>query len=748
MAGIETYLERIKNAVYGREVRQAIHDGIHQCYEDGKAGAVDLVAREEIAQLVAPSGEAPSAAEVTDARVGADGTTYSTLGNAIREQITELKNDLTGFIYKEVTDSAAASQYYNIDFPISVKSGDKIKFVLDSYDGNYLGGYRVFLYKTDDSYVVTSPMRHIGDVGEYAVTDTYVRGMFQIIRSTAETGTEAAFRVLIDKGMSKSIFYIADANKNDFVQITGQKQVKVENTTFMSAKNMYDISVGYTSGIFYNSATPTENANYFASNAMYGFEVGETYAVSRAGGGEWSAFISYWDKYGNYISTNNVGTGTGLIQTFTVPAKTAYIIVSTSNANRNILQIEEGATPTAYESHNFVHLNVELAELQDVAKASDAVTADVEIPDSVLFYNRGYYFSTDGTTLENAGGTTWCVSDYIPVGLGCKVTGSTYSSYRPQIVEYDSNKNFIRMQKPGAIGSVTKEYTPTMGVSYVRLQSTINTGNIANGTQKIAEPIPMVYHVEKDGSGDFTNLVDAIAEATRRFDAVVYVGAGTWDILDELGADYLADMSATKQGIVLKNRVHVICSSKAYIKCLYSGSDANVINYLSAFNAGKYGFTLENADIEVANVRYCVHDERNAETDHYDNYYINCRMKNTNQTAGSRSQCIGGGLGYDGHIVIDGCTFENPRRENYGIVSYHNAHGTATDSRSLIEVKGSYFYGKNTFRAGYYGNTTAITQCLVHGNSMGAEPYMTQEDASFTNVNMEIIAWGNEIRNA
>lgn len=90
MAGIEEYLNKIKNAVYGRDVRQAIHDGIHQCYEDGKAGAVDLVAREEIAQLIAPSGEAPSAAEVTDARVGASGVVYASLGEAIRQPIGNL----------------------------------------------------------------------------------------------------------------------------------------------------------------------------------------------------------------------------------------------------------------------------------------------------------------------------------------------------------------------------------------------------------------------------------------------------------------------------------------------------------------------------------------------------------------------------------------------------------------------------------------------------------------------------------
>lgn len=50
---IEQYLGDILSARYGEKVRQSIHDAIHQCYEDGKAGAVDLVARERIDNLVA-----------------------------------------------------------------------------------------------------------------------------------------------------------------------------------------------------------------------------------------------------------------------------------------------------------------------------------------------------------------------------------------------------------------------------------------------------------------------------------------------------------------------------------------------------------------------------------------------------------------------------------------------------------------------------------------------------------------------
>lgn len=51
----------------------------------------------QINQIVAPTGEAPSAAEVQNARIGADGKTYSTLGDAIRTQITEINTEADFF---------------------------------------------------------------------------------------------------------------------------------------------------------------------------------------------------------------------------------------------------------------------------------------------------------------------------------------------------------------------------------------------------------------------------------------------------------------------------------------------------------------------------------------------------------------------------------------------------------------------------------------------------------------------------
>lgn len=54
----------------------------------------DASLQSQINQLIAPSGSAPSAAEVENARIGSDGTVYPTLGEAIRANDSQLKSQL------------------------------------------------------------------------------------------------------------------------------------------------------------------------------------------------------------------------------------------------------------------------------------------------------------------------------------------------------------------------------------------------------------------------------------------------------------------------------------------------------------------------------------------------------------------------------------------------------------------------------------------------------------------------------
>lgn len=91
-SNIEQLLKQILGTKLGKDMRQAIHDGIEQCYEDGKVGAVDLVARQRIDNLAKlQEGSTTGDAELVDIRVGFDGNKYTSAGEAVRTQAKQIK---------------------------------------------------------------------------------------------------------------------------------------------------------------------------------------------------------------------------------------------------------------------------------------------------------------------------------------------------------------------------------------------------------------------------------------------------------------------------------------------------------------------------------------------------------------------------------------------------------------------------------------------------------------------------------
>ena len=94
-SNIEQLLKQILGTKIGKDMRQAIHDGIEQCYEDGKVGAVDLVARQRIDNLSKlEPGSTTGDAELRDIRIGYDGTKYETAGEAVRGQMDSLSEEI------------------------------------------------------------------------------------------------------------------------------------------------------------------------------------------------------------------------------------------------------------------------------------------------------------------------------------------------------------------------------------------------------------------------------------------------------------------------------------------------------------------------------------------------------------------------------------------------------------------------------------------------------------------------------
>ena len=591
--------------------------------EASSRATTDASLQSQINQLVAPSGSAPSAAEVENARIGSDGTVYPTLGDAIRTQNSLLKNALDQ-VFSGV--SGSGSNTNNLIYPLNVVAGDTIKITTGS------GGLSFW---THSHALLTNPqydVQSLGYIGPNTTKEFVATAAANYLR--VYYGTNSSFTA---ENISRQLPVL-------------RKQVE-ENTDSISSNAD---SIG--------SLNTALNAG---KNLLTAINIGKYYEAWNTGD---TVTVKTNDQYAcGYADVTGVSS-----ITINVPISTSFSFfadatgkrvaaIGTKQGTGNVYAVPSGAE-RVYISSNFeplwsVYGIVVLSGTEDIA--TDPVN-DAEYP-----YNTLVYFADN-----------------------------------------------------------------------LRLSNGETVGDLADRESK-------TFYIKKDGTGDFTSFVDGITEACKHMDSIVYVDAGTYDLLEELGDTYVSGASSSQMGLVLKNRVHVICSSRTVLQMKYTGTANNVREYLSAINAGDYGFTLENATIETENVRYAIHDDRGYHGSiPYQNKYINCTVKHHN---GFYHDCIGGGIGENGEIEIRGCYFEGDANIQR-IVYYHgNNNPEVTDAKCRITVADNYFANVGTFQMTKYGQSQNVSTAYVSNNSFGSAPSVNAGSvAPYDNV--AIVAWNNEIR--
>lgn len=140
---IESLYNTFMNGELPTAVQTALTDWLEEygvldeakAYTDEKTGTVSNALAQEVTarttqgeslqaqinDLVVPSGDAPSAAEVINARTGYDGTVYDTLGDAIRSQAEN--NHIYTTNVKNIVDQLALNMAFEKRIPYSSQSG-------------------------------------------------------------------------------------------------------------------------------------------------------------------------------------------------------------------------------------------------------------------------------------------------------------------------------------------------------------------------------------------------------------------------------------------------------------------------------------------------------------------------------------------------------------------------------------------------------------------------------------------------
>ena len=688
--------QSILNYIMGaaQDIKTEATASVNKAIDQMNAKANDLQNQYAVtnAKLDTAISAATQDSEVKDIRVKADGTSSTTAGNAVREQITELKNDLGDFktdVFKErITPSA------NL-FPSQTLT-----------EGKDWNCWTATVYQE--------------------ATEIYACFEFDI-----PSGTEYI----------SSNWQWANNSFSAFVNDSYAKIDLIKNTKTSDSGYVYAVPEGATKACisFDNRSGNTLNNKYNSAGIVFVVGIAN---ISTKTKGDYAEETSYFADNLKLSSENEATIPeaiSALKSTDTKLSGEVAVIAQQFNKKKNLVMgLNEGEYSIAFRIGDTVTTNSNASYAYGYADVEGHEHVTVNMPSM----SDAYSFFTDvnhkkvATSADNRVGTTRVYTvptdaKYFYVSTREKTAWETYG-----IVIFDGDADI-------ASSPVSAEIYPYNTAFYFADNLKLFTGGTIGSR---LENTGLTFHVEKDGSGDFTNFVEAIQEATKYMDSVVYVGAGTWNIIDEFGSTYMESVTSDPAtwGLVLKNRVHVVGTAKTIITAKYTGTTENTRQYFSAFNAGAHGFTLENLEIEADNIRYVMHDDRgNGGQTPYINRYINVSMKLTHGYYGDTA--LGGGLGVNGTLEIINCRFEGSP-ETHKLAYYHgNNYGGETGAKCKIIVQGCYFANNGSFDVTKYGDSIEMSTAYLSNNSFGSAPQVTSGSRAPQD-NMQIVAWNNEIR--
>ena len=192
---------------------------------------------------------------------------------------------------------------------------------------------------------------------------------------------------------------------------------------------------------------------------------------------------------------------------------------------------------------------------------------------------------------------------------------------------------------------------------------------LAETTKEIKEKLSSnVITVKKDGTGDFTKIIDAVNSITdssydNKYTIKVY--KGEYDVYEELGgAEWLTTItSGALNGIVLPDYVDLeFVDDDTLIKMIIpDDTDSTLLENcyrVSPLNAWRNN-NFKNVKIKAYNTRYCLHNESNGAFANYKQKFDNCYFEHLGGTLTNWTsyEALGSGSSSNAHFEYNNCKF-------------------------------------------------------------------------------------------
>lgn len=556
----------------------------------------------QINQIVAPSGEAPSAAEVQNARIDVEGFTNTSLGEAIRSQVTRLEK------YSNLVDAGLTWNVGVMNSDGSINGNSSWRYALVDLKGVKY----VQVFGTVNA--LSNAFAHVAFYkGKTASADTFVSG-------TLLTDTSKALNIYIP--VPENARTMAFANTAANVENCGVK-VLDSGLEFIRRSSVLheNLAVNSTGTPVYIEGDVwymTDYINVKGHSKLYlDFE---TYKVATDNYTD----LAFLDSYGNMIERVIEKTSMHII-----PDGAVYAIVTCKAGDDGYYLLDQNSDSIANEipiSSNY------FANFEDFQYTVNGIT---------FRKNHDRVYIT-GTTASNAN------VKVLPIPLikaGSKYRIS-FNSPSDCYLQYFENGTAISTLTSGDVITISN----TAVSAFVRLlvnSSTQDSYMDISITRVEAEGTKTVHATTAQELYDF--LVNFNGYPTK-----LVLDAQNYDLYTGLFSNYLAedstDFGANEKYLsdveVVGNGATVSLKIPADLSAAHQAS----ANTISAFNV-KGNVHIHDLTIDVENCRYAIHDEslsseQNYYTNHvYENLTIKYGLANSSVDVNASCVGIGGSLG-------------------------------------------------------------------------------------------------------
>ena len=559
MSNIEENLTKILNSRFGKDVRQAIHDGIHDCYEDGKAGAVDLTARERIEEaittekserqaadaaekserqaadaaeksermqeiaveraridnLVSNNNPTEGNSELIDIRIGYDGTKYGSAGEAVRGQVGSLSEDI---------DDIAVQEY--VELQVEFTEGSYIPYfnqnaIVENSNAKYVkipckGGEKYKIH-TKNVYDGRAYIFFKGEeVNGISFYDKSNNEEVSIEVSAPDDATWLAvnssvqFSPKIEKYVINNKNYYAEKKVTDIEALKNKILINAfyeSRINFMTVDNIVDNkSIIFKIGEKYKLI---DSPNYFSLDGLIPVKEGETYTLYVA-----YARVVIFDSNLTVIDSKYAD---GNYIVFTIPAEGAFLSCFWQN-NKTIVGLYKGDR----SGIDFITSNVFIGNMTTINLLNWSAVGD-----SV----------TDKNTLKNEESGTRNYVDFIQWSTGLNVTnlgkgGTGYmadndhqQSFVDRIPQIPTNSNIITCfgsfndasKAKGHIGTISDNTKDTL-YGCLNLFITGVQSRCPDAIIGLITPTPWSTYNNVNGDSEFADqYVEAIINIAKKY---------------------------------------------------------------------------------------------------------------------------------------------------------------------------------------------------------------------------------------